>query len=90
MLMRDARSGEITPRVRQVAEEEGVDPQKLVKLVAQGRANKETAFALVTSENTVKYRLRNILDRLHLENRAQVMTYAARRGLGGSGTPDTP
>ena len=27
--------------------------------------------------------LRNILDKLHLDNRAQVMAYAARHGLGG-------
>jgi phosphomethylpyrimidine synthase len=35
--MRDAKSGEITPQVRRVAEDEGVDPQKLLKYVARGR-----------------------------------------------------
>ena len=54
----------------------------VLKLVAQGKTNREVASALTVSESTVKYHLRNILDRLHLENRAQVMAYAARRGLG--------
>ena len=50
-------------------------------LVASGKTNKEIAADLFVSESTVKYHLRNILDRLHLENRAQVIAYAARRGL---------
>ncbi|MBI2865894.1 MAG: response regulator transcription factor [Chloroflexi bacterium] len=54
---------------------------EVLRLVAQGRTNKEVAAALYISENTVKYHLRNILDKLHLENRAQVVAYAARRGL---------
>jgi len=33
------------------------------------------------SENTVKYHLRNIPDKLHLQNRAQVVAYAARTGI---------
>ncbi len=43
---------------------------EVLRLVAQGRTNKEVAAALYISENTVKYHLRNILDKLHLENRA--------------------
>ncbi|MBI2201529.1 MAG: response regulator transcription factor [Armatimonadetes bacterium] len=56
---------------------------EVLSLVAQGRTNKEVAAALYISDNTVKYHLRNILDTLHLENRAQVVAYAARRGLAG-------
>lgn len=55
----------------------------VLQLVAQGKMNKEIAFDLTISESTVKYHLRNILDKLHLDNRAQVMAYAARHGLGG-------
>jgi len=55
---------------------------EVLRLVAQGRVNKEIAAELVISESTVKYHLRSILDKLHLENRAQVIAYAARRGLG--------
>jgi DNA-binding CsgD family transcriptional regulator len=31
----------------------------------------------------VKYHLRNILDKLHVQNRAQVVAYALRHGLVG-------
>ncbi|MBI4340560.1 MAG: response regulator transcription factor [Chloroflexi bacterium] len=55
--------------------------EQVLHLIAQGRTNKEIASQLVISESTVKYHLRNILDKLHLENRAQVMAYAARRGM---------
>ena len=53
----------------------------VLRLVASGKTNKEIAADLFVSESTVKYHLRNILDRLHLENRAQVIAYAARKGL---------
>lgn len=53
----------------------------VLKLVAGGKTNKEIAAELFVSESTVKYHLRNILDRLHLENRAQVIAYAVERGL---------
>jgi DNA-binding NarL/FixJ family response regulator len=35
----------------------------------------------VVSENTVKYHFRNILDKLHVQNRAQVVAYAMRHGM---------
>ena len=41
------------------------------------------AASLIISESTVKYHLRNILDKLHLDNRAQAAAYAASRGVGG-------
>ena len=53
----------------------------VLRLVASGKTNKEIAADLFVSESTVKYHLRNIMDRLHLENRAQVIAYAARKGL---------
>ncbi len=46
-------------------------------------SNHDLAERLVVSENTVKYHLRNILDKLHLQNRAQVIAYAVRHGLVG-------
>jgi len=76
-LARGARAGEgLTERELEV-----------LRLVAQGRTNKEIAASLYISENTVKYHLRNILDKLHLENRAQVVAYAMRRGLAGREPP---
>lgn len=61
---------------------------EVLNLVAHGKANKEIANELSISESTVKYHLRNILDKLHLESRAHVIAYAARRGLGAS--PEGP
>jgi DNA-binding NarL/FixJ family response regulator len=42
---------------------------------------KEIAEALVITENTVKIHLRNILEKLHLQNRVQAAVYAVRKGL---------
>jgi DNA-binding NarL/FixJ family response regulator len=50
-------------------------------LVGGVTSNRELADRLFISENTVKYHLRNILDKLHLNNRAQVIAYAVRHGL---------
>jgi DNA-binding NarL/FixJ family response regulator len=50
-------------------------------LVGGVTSNRELAEKLFVSENTVKYHLRNILDKLHLNNRAQVVAYAVRHGL---------
>jgi DNA-binding NarL/FixJ family response regulator len=54
---------------------------EVLQLVARGRSNKEIASALAISENTVKNHLKNILEKLHLENRVQAATYALRQGL---------
>ena len=51
--------------------------------VAQGASNKEIAAHLSIAENTVKNHLKNILEKLHLENRVQAATFAIRAGLTG-------
>lgn len=50
-------------------------------LVAGVTSNRDLALRLFVSENTVKYHLRNILDKLHVRNRAQVIAYAMRHNL---------
>lgn len=56
--------------------------RELLELLVQGvTSNRELAHRLFISENTVKYHLRNIMNKLHLENRAQVIAYALRTGL---------
>jgi DNA-binding NarL/FixJ family response regulator len=55
--------------------------REVLDLVVRGASNREIAEALVVTENTVKYHLKNILGKLHLRNRAQVVAYALRRGL---------
>ena len=54
---------------------------QILTLVARGQTYRQVAATLNISERTVKYHMGEILDCLHLENRAQVITYAARRGL---------
>jgi DNA-binding NarL/FixJ family response regulator len=56
--------------------------REVLDLLVQGiTSNRELAARLVVTENTVKYHLRNILDKLHVQNRAQVVAHAIRHGL---------
>ncbi len=55
--------------------------ETILKYVAQGLMNKEIADILGISENTVKIHLRNILEKLHLQNRIQAAVYAVRQGI---------
>lgn len=43
--------------------------------------NRALARHFGVSENTIKFHVRNILDKLHLHNRAQVVSFALRNGL---------
>ncbi len=61
---------DLTPREREVLE-----------LVALGASNAEIATQLAISENTVKFHMKNILQKLHASNRAEVVAYALRSGL---------
>jgi DNA-binding NarL/FixJ family response regulator len=53
----------------------------VLRLVASGASNQEIAQKLSISVNTVKTHLKNILDKLQLENRTQAATYALKHGL---------
>ena len=57
---------------------------QILTLVAQGQTYRRVAEMLSIAERTVKYHMGGILDCLHLENRAQVIAYAARIGLARS------
>ena len=54
---------------------------EVLRLVAQGMANKDIAKALFISENTVKNHVRNILEKLHLHSRMEAVVYAMREKL---------
>ncbi|WP_246183617.1 response regulator [Paenibacillus methanolicus] len=51
--------------------------------VASGDSNKQIAATLGLSEHTVKNHLKNILQKLHLDNRVQLTRYAYEQGLVG-------
>jgi len=72
----------------QAASSEARDPDRLtereldvLRLVVAGRRNKEMAAELGISENTVKFHLRNILDKLHAQSRSEMVATAVREGL---------
>jgi two-component system NarL family response regulator len=56
---------------------------QILTLVAQGQTYQQVADTIGIAERTVKYHMAEILERLHLDNRAQVITYAARLGMTG-------
>ena len=53
---------------------------KVLRLVAQGASNKEIAAQLHLAESTVSNRLRDIYQKLHVNNRTQAALLALRRG----------
>lgn len=50
--------------------------REVLEQVTRGLTNKEIAAALYISENTVNYHIKNILSKLHLRNRTQVVAWA--------------
>ena len=66
----NAEQGELTARQTEI-----------LTLLAQGMTYAQIGAALYLSEPTVRYHLAQIMERLHLQNRAQVIAYAASHGL---------
>ena len=61
----------------QLTEREG----EVIRLVAQGKSNREIAEILVISEKTVKAHISNILGKLGLADRTQMAIHAIKTGL---------
>jgi len=55
---------------------------EILELLTKGATNKEIAATLCISIHTVKNHLQNIMDKLHIQNRAQAVAYAFEAGLG--------
>jgi DNA-binding NarL/FixJ family response regulator len=55
---------------------------EVLEMLSHGLTNKEIAAKLTISENTVRNHIRNIFDKLHLENRVQAAAYALQQGIG--------
>lgn len=53
----------------------------VLRLVAAGHTYKEVAARLGLSERTIRYHMAEIMDRLHLEHRSEVLAYAGSSGL---------
>ena len=60
---------------------------EILLLVAEGLPNKVIANALGVSHHTIKYHMKNILQKLGVHNRTEAAAYALRSGLC---TPDPP
>jgi len=54
---------------------------EILRLVAQGKSNKEIASSLVIAEETVHTHVSNILNKLHLASRTQAALYALKEGI---------
>jgi DNA-binding NarL/FixJ family response regulator len=54
---------------------------EVLNLMVDGLANKQIAKKLFISENTVKYHIRNILQKLGVQNRTEAVGYAIKQGL---------
>ncbi len=63
---------------------------EVLRLVAAGHTNREVAERLTISENTVKFHMRGILDKLHLRNRSEVTAWAAEHRRNGGSPGDAP
>jgi DNA-binding NarL/FixJ family response regulator len=56
--------------------------REVLELMVEGVvSNRKLAKRLDLSENTIKFHVRNILDKLHLHNRAEAVGYALRKKL---------
>jgi predicted ATPase/DNA-binding NarL/FixJ family response regulator len=55
--------------------------RKVAELIARGHSNRQIAAELVISERTVHAHVRNILDKLEFESRAQVAAWTVQEGL---------
>ena len=78
--------GDYLRRVEAGSEKESYDgltgrEQEVLKLIAEGRTNQEIADRLVISIKTVERHRANIMDKLNLHSRTDLVKYAIRKGL---------
>ncbi len=70
-----ARMASVSPPAEEIEELLTARQSEILGLVAEGMIYKEIADELCLSERTVKYHMRQIMDRLQLESRAQAIAY---------------
>ena len=54
---------------------------EIMRLLAKGDTNKEIAETLFITENTTKVHVKNVLEKLQLRNRQQLVAFAVQHGL---------
>lgn len=80
-------NGAVSSKSRPDTEEESIravlKPRQIevLRLLADGLSYKEIGARLFLSPRTIKYHMEEIMNRLHLENRAQVLAFAGQKGL---------
>lgn len=85
-LLREFAEGDAEEAAAQPDDDLTGREREVLQHVARGATNREIAGELVISENTVNFHVRNILGKLHLRNRAQVVAWAIEHGI----TPHGP
>lgn len=78
-LIRQVTGASQTARLDELTERE----RDVLRLIANGRSNKEIAAALHLTEGTVKGYVSAILAKLEVADRTQAALYAVKHGLGG-------
>jgi DNA-binding NarL/FixJ family response regulator len=82
LLQEFARPAETAPEAATEDEALTTREREVLELMVEGvTSNRKLSKRLDVSENTVKFHVRNILDKLRVHNRAQVVGYALRKGI---------
>jgi DNA-binding NarL/FixJ family response regulator len=74
---------EIAQILTEHLDQEDLTPSEanVLRMIVGGMSNKEIAFALDVSENTVKTHVKNIFDKIGVSDRTSAATTAIKRGL---------
>lgn len=80
---RKVMAPEAAAQVAEHSGEEALTPKELevLRLIAAGNANKEIGAQLSISEESVKSRVKNILDKLEARDRTHAVTIGLKRGI---------
>ena len=80
---RKALASEVSFELAEHATDDALTPAEIrvLRLIAQGNANKEIARALALSEETVKGQVRNILSKLDAKDRTHAAMIGLKRGI---------
>ncbi len=79
--LRGGRDGSGSPARARVAAALTTRERQVLRLVADGRTNKEIARELSITERTAKFHVTSLLNKLGADNRAQAAVLAVQRGL---------